>query len=532
MGPLRDAGITLSLANLCFFRVWSAHFYGYLRPYFRKDVSLADVAALALDVLLLAVLFWAAARLARRSKQPLARLGMRLGFLLVLLVIVDIIRQGLAPQAGQLVTEPAPWSPRAVLLGLVLAAVALYGGWRWRQSIPRVCARMVLILSPFVVVTFSQAVWITLRDAPPETRQDRPLAPLLPLSNPPRARLLWLVFDGMDQRLSFAERPAGLELPELDRLRSQSLYAPNAFSPATATLSALPALITGRFVDYAEPGAANELMVGLHGTTDIVPWSRQPSVFSRARAAGVNPALAGWFHPYCRLLGQELTGCAWVPYQFTGEPRTLPERMRDQAALLLWSLPFGPAFFGADPLDLNLLPTRLYRQNHTRRYVLVHASARKMAGDAALGLIFVHVPVPHGPPIYDRRTGEFGDVRQSKGWYLDNLALVDRTLAELRQTLEEAGLWERTAILLSSDHAWPGSVSLDGKRDPRVPFLFRLPGQTRAVTYEAPFNTVLSHDLVLALLGGEFTEPEQVARWLDEHRGTAPGSPPEGKPGP
>lgn len=523
MRPLRDAGVALSLANLCFFRVWSAYFYGYHRSYFRKDAFLGgDYLALMLDVLLLAALFWVAATLARRSGRPALLTCMRLGCLLVLLLVVNVIRVGLTPNDLQPTGEPSSVSNRALVVFLLLGLPGLYGLWRWHRPLAWLCTRVVLLVSPFVLVTFSQAVWTIVQEQRLALAEDKPAPRLFAPAQSSPPRVLWLVFDGLDQRLALADRPPGLELPEFDRLRHQALYATNAHAPSNATLYSLPSLITGATIDYADPLSPAELMVALTGEAERVPWSRQPNVFSRARQAGIDSAVTGWFHPYCRLFADTLAACSWAPFRFSPAPRNMLERMRDQMTLLSWCLPYGSEFFAVDPLGLDLWPTRNFRDDHRQRHLLVQAQARQMAGNPGFGLVFVHSPVPHGPPIYDRQKGDFAPVVHHKGWYLDNLALADRVLGELRSSLETAGLWDRTALLVSSDHPWQWSSSLDGKSDPRVPFLLKLPGQTEGVTYPQPFNTVLSHDLVLGVLRGELKDASDVVGWLDVRRHDAP----------
>src|SRR2546423_46880 len=61
----------------------------------------------------------------------------------------------------------------------------------------------------------------------------RPVDPA-PRAQPARSlrRVVWLMFDELDQRITFEARPPGLELPELDRLRRESLYADAARPPA------------------------------------------------------------------------------------------------------------------------------------------------------------------------------------------------------------------------------------------------------------------------------------------------------------
>ena len=85
--------------------------------------------------------------------------------------------------------------------------------------------------------------------------------------------------------------------------------------------------------------------------------------------------------------------------------------------------------------------------------------------------------------------------------------------------MESAGLWDDTIVLVSSDH-W---LREENKTDRRIPFILKMPGQKTGISYDAPFNTVVSHDLVLALLRGELKDAEGVAGWLDGHRSIVEG---------
>src|SRR3990172_3036771 len=170
----RDAVIALSLSNLVFFKVWAAYFYSYHRPYFRQDVAPGlDYLAILLDVLLLAALFWVGAQLARRSDGAALLAGMRLLFLVTLLV------------------------------------AALYFAVRWQRPLARAGVHLVLVLSPFVLVTGAQAVWMARPQPPAAAVRPGSRPPALPRRSPDAPRVLWLVFDGLDQRVALYERPGG-----------------------------------------------------------------------------------------------------------------------------------------------------------------------------------------------------------------------------------------------------------------------------------------------------------------------------------
>lgn len=166
-------------------------------------------------------------------------------------------------------------------------------------------------------------------------------------------------------------------------------------------------------------------------------------------------------------------------------------------------------------------------------YARVHRRSLEMARDPSLSLVFVHYPVPHLPGFYDRHRGEI-DVIGSRG-YLDNLALADRAVGELRLALEESGLWSTTTLLVHSDHAlrpqiwrslglWTTELetATGGQQSPLTPFVLKLAGQREPVEYERPFSAALAHDLVLALLAGRLREPAEVTAWLDANRSRLP----------
>ncbi len=94
--------------------------------------------------------------------------------------------------------------------------------------------------------------------------------------------------------------------------------------------------------------------------------------------------------------------------------------------------------------------------------------------------------------------------------------MVDRTVGPLRRAMEASGRWDQTTILLTADHSWRWSANLDGKSDPRVPLILKLARHNEPLYYARPFETLLLHDLLLALLRGELTDPNSVARWLDQ----------------
>ncbi len=113
--------------------------------------------------------------------------------------------------------------------------------------------------------------------------------------------MVWIIFDELSQTIAFGNRPPGLSLPNLDRLKQESFYATAAEPPAATTLASLPSLIVGQKVLEAASEGPRDLLLKLESKPGAVPWSSLPNVFDSARDLGFNTALVGWYHPYGRV---------------------------------------------------------------------------------------------------------------------------------------------------------------------------------------------------------------------------------------
>jgi len=159
------------------------------------------------------------------------------------------------------------------------------------------------------------------------------------------------------------------------------------------------------------------------------------------------------------------------------------------------------------------------RVTHIRMYEETVRRAQEMVADRTLQLVFLHLPVPHLPPIYDPGTNKLSVHDYRFMGYFDNLVLMDRTLGAVRRAIEGAGLWETTSIVVTSDHSWRGARRYDGRSDPRVPFLVRAAGSEESLTYLRSFNTAVLADLSVAVMSGEIGGARSIAQWLNAHKG-------------
>ena len=538
----RDLAIALSLANLCFIGSWrwllvpSYSFYYY---HLKVPPKFTVYAALILDVLLLATLFLIGGQITRRSKSELMRKCVRVAFVLTLSIPIYGLLSQIDTPAVLRLTIPLVKNEAVAqkLLATIPLAIALFLSLvallKVRKAV-RIGTMLILILAPFVLVTFSQAVFMAMRYG---RTWPEPSAPAFESEQQRKsARVVWFIFDELDFRTAFSERPSTVRLVELDRLVSDSLSATNAFPPAQETFLSLPALITGKLVSGARRISPDELMISFGDDTPAVSWSSQPNIFSRARELRFNTALAGWYHPYCRILGHTLTKCAWEGrVRLSSLKQDEDNTPTSGGKLIIFNMyAYARHAVRTAPLFALLFPERvntedLGRRTHLSNFSIIERQAIEWATDPDLALVVVHSPIPHPPNIYNRSDGTVSTAPGRS--YLDNLELADRTIGDLRRALERAGMWEKTTVLVTSDHWWRSSYwknasgwmqedsasSGDGS-DHRVPFILKMAGQPDGAVYTSAFNTVLTQDLLLAILNGEVSDTKGAALWLDRHR--------------
>ena len=73
-------------------------------------------------------------------------------------------------------------------------------------------------------------------------------------------------------------------------------------------------------------------------------------------------------------------------------------------------------------------------------------------------------------------------------------------------------------MLFTSDHSYRSAEAFDGRSDPRIPFLLKMPGQAAGMEFAPPFDTLLTGRLLLAILQREVATPHDAAAWIAAHQ--------------
>jgi hypothetical protein len=474
---IQDILMAASLANLSLCITWHRLFSP--RQMLMPVWSSTDLLALGINLLLLAALFFAVIRVSR--KFPIN--GLYVHSLLVLyplFLMADLLRQTVPAVAHVL-----PSTLSVVIGGLAMLLLAAWALLKWPRtgvaSVEFVLAFMVFLLPLF----FVRAVLVVLHTAPPPQ-----IAGFMPYAKS-SPRIVWIIFDEMDPRFAFDHRPTGLVLPEFDRLKSQASYMNDMWQAGFDTDVAMPSLIFGEHVNEISFASRRGFLGTVDGAVGRDDLRRLPDVFGDARQAGFNTGIVGWFLPYCRIFAAELSQC-YTESMYGNSQNTLGARMQSQ-------------IYGLTPWQSHL--------QHVQRYSALLEQAKAMASNPRLGLVLLHLAVPHGPGIYDSRRAQltkFGI--DDRNWYAENLALTDRTLGQIRGAMEQAGIWDSTVVVISSDHKLRsvGPPHSEG----RVPYIVKLAGQSHAWICDLPLNARITRSLIGAILQGKLATTSDLQVWL------------------
>ena len=524
-----------ALAALCLCQVWLCFLAtGTAGLFFYQGASSAmQFAALLADTLLLTGLFVALAWLGnqmRRFRAGRFRAGEMLGdaaFLLFLAVPANAIRGLFQVETPRLTLEywrhvsAGGFSPVLEYLGVGGALGLLATIFFFHRQLVRMVSRTLVILFPLVPFMLAEATWVVVSRAVTHPASGASRAgSFAPEGRPGGSpsgvrpqRVVWIIFDEMDYRLAF-ETATNAQLPEFNRLGSQSLYAVRAYPPGGRTMISVPALLSGHLVTSSNPAGPSELRVQYEGVTAPVRWKAEQTIFDLEHEKGWRTGIVGWHFPYSRIFSGGIEAWERQSRRLALNPnRPFIGLMTDEFRVL------------AEGKSRSLLGKSLSVMEHQQVVRETVAEAIRKAANPALDLVFLHLPVPHAPFFYDAKTGQDAARPRPVVGYLDHLQLGDRVLGQIRQAMKDAGVEEKTALLVSSDHWYRESDLIDGKMDHRVPFLVSFPGGAQSVRYSRPFNTILSRRLVTAIMNGEIRSAGETARWIDREKGGLQESP-------
>lgn len=462
--------------------------------------SLASIAiALLLNLFLTACLFIAAAIWLDRHKTCDWLLAAVPGAMLLLILPLFLRWQ---PNPIFLPT----WLWILLFVGMTTAMLWLRQRWACSEhGVLKLCAVVLTgfgIFTIFVVFQLARlAIW---RPAP--TQLFTPLAQRVSYVRHPR--IVWILLDELSYDQVFGHRAPGLKLPNLDRLRQSSILFTDVQPAGRYTEEVLPSILLGRTVQRVDYTYGNRLEVAFPGK-GFVPFQASETPFALAREHGFTTGVVGWYNPYCGMLAPYLNDCYWDRTSLEDDIVTYHAGILANIARpwILYLRQLHDAFSTGPRWNTPNLSNRV----PAYRLLLAHSLA--MVSSPQPDFLLLHLPVPHPPGFYNRDTGKFD--ASGKRSYIDNLALADKTLGEIMESLRSTPDWQQTDVIVCGDHSWrtwrwkthPNWSAEDqaasrGLFDPRPLLMVHLAGQTKAATIGKPFSLLRIHDILDNLIQG------------------------------
>lgn len=489
--PTGDAGLETDM-NMIGRRLVVAEVVGFalVGPYLARFTVQAnryyvhwrrgDVLGMLLIATVLAMLLFVCDAAARRMKHHIAK-RIRDG------AFAFLVGLGLAANLYQhsYVNDLPPAGAWLWAMPIILAVVAVM----WHQT-ARVTAALCLIVSPFIVLmparmlcypTFAVGV------------EPLPVAGSATSSASPEVQpdIYLFIFDEWSYERTFdmAGR-ANPEFVNLAELGSRCDVYTDAHSPATHTKDSIPRLLSETNLKFTRrrgiPGFRTE-----EGTW--VPVDEMRGLFDRARARSMRTFVVGWYHPYRRLFDERVEFTHSIcQYDYFGSS------FSGRAAYHL----IGVTRRWVPPLAVFRYPwkryeERVYAQTQAPRTDEIHRLAKHIIRFVPEPTFAVfHYPVPHRPFVFDGagvRDTPIYDERSEEG-YEGNLAYTDVLVGELIETLQRRGKFDRSCLILTSDHAWRVDPALP--QDPsneeltHVPLMIKRPWQHAARSIPERFATM------------------------------------------
>lgn len=324
-------------------------------------------------------------------------------------------------------------------------------------------------------------------------------------AQPPRQHplIVWVVFDELSYDQVYGHRARGLALPNFDALRRQSTLFSNAQPIGDRTASVIPSLLGGRVLSSYQFTFNNQFKVRYAGERGAHPFTGAQTIFADARKQGWRTAAIGWYNPYCTLYDGAIDDCYWMNLDKFDAPMAqgasrwkniwLPLKVTGEAVVR--------------PAQASDFLCSFDVRQRRKTYIDLEQHTAQLLHDDQADFIFLHLPIPHSPNIWDRKANTY--TRQCGSSYIDNLALTDRELGNILSTLQSSPRWKDTTLIVEGDHSWrtyiwEGQSSWTDEDDavsssvfdPRPAMIIHQPGQTRPQVNATPWSILHLHDVL------------------------------------
>ena len=337
----------------------------------------------------------------------------------------------------------------------------------------------------------------------------------------PNKRIVWILFDELSYDQIFDHSFTGMELPNFNRLRTQSVSFSNLSPVGFYTDRIIPSIFMGRRIDQIRGTLDGRLLYKDGSQNRWLAYDPSATFFALAQQNGWTTGVDDWFNPACQLLASTLDVCF---SEFSDSQILTTEEYgasEEKSVLVNAAAPWNEFI-----AKLTNRRTQQPANAHVIAYRNVMTHAYTLIENDQVGFLYVHLPIPHPPGIYDRQR----HILRPGGNYLDNMVLADDTLGTLLQQIDTSPSASRTTVIVSSDHSWrvplwksdeswtaeEGRASR-GRFDERPVLLIHFPGQTSGHDVASAQPELLEHDIISDMLLGKMNTPEDLEAFVAKH---------------
>ena len=289
--------------------------------------------------------------------------------------------------------------------------------------------------------------------------------------------ILALLFDELSFAYLYEGNEVRTEYPALRRLSETATNHMAVRAPADETLLALPAYLAGRSVHQVRVDEMQ--LMELEEGGELTPFGSgsDAGLFATARRRGYRTEMAGYYLPYCSLLGDLVDECRSLSfYNASGIVEGFSPLNPILTTFIMWPRQFPFGVIKNPPF------ARLQRGLVNE----LSAFARRPLGGQPV-FRFVHFSVPHLPFVFDENgfNPPLNPLRTSPDdAYRRQLRYVDRLVNDIVTGLEGDGAFNQSTLIVLADHGFRfGGAERDKLH---IPFIVKRRGQTERADVMEP----------------------------------------------
>lgn len=380
------------------------------------------------------------------------------------------------------------WLVMFLIVGYSLASGATQLVLRTRQ--------LCQILSPLVAITICQLAALPTLAESREALVKPQTAKMMPVRNQAAAHPVYLIlFDEWSYPRTYRDGKVRPEFRHLASLAGQATTYHAAHAPGIETPKSVPSILR----NTSDMPEARGAVAGFVSNGQWQPAKEYPSIFARAGCQDYQKVFVHWGYALNLWLDGELD--ATRAYSMYARPDGPVNQALDHLhqGLQYWTDPWS-----------NFVSAKLWKQGRNDRHTMsMYEHMRhdlltilRDLPDHTFGI--VHYPLPHYPSIMNPDGTYRGEA--AKGWsnedvegYENNLACMDQVVGEIVSTLKAAGRFEKSMLILTSDHSWRKDPDVPNKTNAlltHVPLIVKFPNQAQPATVDRDFKICRLGELI------------------------------------